>query len=89
MAIWPAAFLLLLSYPLILHQLDAYSLVNQDEDIYHTAATQMVKSGNWFARLGTFFDERFGRGWKNKDKKFWDEFDKTFEVSKDELEKIM
>jgi hypothetical protein len=39
--------------------------------------------------LGTFFDELFGAGWKNKDKKFWDEFDKTFEVSKDELEKIM
>jgi 4-amino-4-deoxy-L-arabinose transferase-like glycosyltransferase len=47
-SIWPVALLLLLSYPLILHQLDAYSLVNQDEDIYHSAATQMVKSGNWF-----------------------------------------
>jgi DNA-binding response OmpR family regulator len=47
------------------------------------------KSGNWFARLETFFDRRFGHGWKNKDKKFWEEFDKTFEVSKDELEKIM
>jgi hypothetical protein len=47
------------------------------------------KSGNWFARLETFFDRRFGHGWKNNDKKFWEEFDKTFEVSKDELEKIM
>ena len=47
------------------------------------------KPGNWFARLGSFFDNRFGEGWKNKDKRFWQEFDKTFEVSKDELEKIM
>ena len=47
------------------------------------------KSGNWFARLSSFFDKRFGYGWKNKDKKFWREFDDTFKVSKDELEKIM
>jgi DNA-binding NtrC family response regulator len=47
------------------------------------------KSGNWFARLSSFFDERFGHDWKNKDKKFWREFDETFKVSKDELEKIM
>lgn len=47
------------------------------------------KPGGWFARLSSFFDERFGEGWKNKDKKFWREFDKTYKVSKDELEKIM
>ena len=47
------------------------------------------KSGNWFARLSSFFDDRFGHGWKNKDKKFWREFDETFRVSKDELEKIL
>jgi DNA-binding NtrC family response regulator len=47
------------------------------------------KPGNWFARLGSFFDSRFGEGWKSKDKRFWEEFDRTFEVSKDELEKIM
>jgi CheY-like chemotaxis protein len=47
------------------------------------------KSGNWFARLSAFFDERFGHGWKNKEKKFWQEFDQTYQVSKDELEEIM
>lgn len=47
------------------------------------------RPGNWFARLSSYFDARFGHGWKNKDKKFWEEFDKTFKVSKDELEKIM
>ncbi len=47
------------------------------------------KSGNWFARLSSYFDERFGKGWKNKDKKFWEEFDRTFQVSKEELEDIM
>jgi DNA-binding response OmpR family regulator len=47
------------------------------------------KTGNWFARLSSFFDRRFGQGWKNKDKKFWDEFAKTYQVSKEELEDIM
>ena len=47
------------------------------------------KSGKWLDRLESFFDNRFGPGWKHKDKKFWEEFDKTYKVSKDELEKIM
>ncbi len=59
------------------------------KEIFIAREKGIEKSGNWFARLATVFDEHFGKGWKNKDKKFWDEFDKTFEVSKDELEKIM
>ena len=59
------------------------------KEIFVAQEKGVEKSGNWFARLGSFFDERFGSGWKNKDKKFWNEFDKTFKVSKDELEKIM
>ncbi len=59
------------------------------KEIFIAQEKGIEKSGNWFARLGAFFDERFGHGWKNKDKKFWEEFDKTYVVSKDELEKIM
>ena len=59
------------------------------KEIFVSQEKGIEKSGNWFARLSSFFDERFGSGWKNKDKKFWNEFDKTFKVSKDELEKIM
>ena len=59
------------------------------KEIFTAREKGIEKSGNWFARLGSFFDSRFGPGWKHKDKKFWDEFDKNFEVSKDELEKIM
>jgi hypothetical protein len=47
------------------------------------------KSGNWFVRLKSFFDNRFEPEWQEKDKKFWREFDDTFKVSKDELEKIL
>ncbi len=59
------------------------------KEIFIAQAKGIEKSGNWFARLGSFFDTRFGPGWKHKDKKFWDEFDKNFKVTKDELEKIM
>ena len=59
------------------------------KEIFIANEKGIEKSGNWFERLGSFFDNRFGSGWKNKDKKFWDEFDKTYQVSKDELQDIM
>jgi DNA-binding NtrC family response regulator len=59
------------------------------KEIFIAQKKGIEKSGNWFSRLGSFFDNRFGPGWKHKDKKFWDEFDKNFVVTKDELEKIM
>jgi len=59
------------------------------KEIFLAREKGIEKSGNWFARLSAFFDERFGHGWKNKDKKFWEEFDDTYKVSKEELEEIM
>ena len=35
-----------------------------------------------FERLGDFFDEKFGPDWREKDKKFWSEFSRTYHVSK-------
>jgi DNA-binding NtrC family response regulator len=67
-----------------LHEIDIYL-----KEIFVAQAKGIEKSGNWFARLSGFFDERFGHGWKNKEKKFWREFDQTYRVSKDELEDIM
>ena len=59
------------------------------KDIFLAQEKGIEKSGTWFARLGSFFDTRFGKGWKNKDKKFWEEFDDIYKVSKEELEEIM
>ena len=59
------------------------------KEIFLAQEKGIEKSGNWFAHLGSFFDEHFGHGWKNKDKKFWSEFDKTYQVSKDELERLL
>ena len=35
-----------------------------------------------FAKLGDFFDEKFGSDWKEKDKIFWSEFSRTYQVAK-------
>ncbi|UCH21332.1 MAG: response regulator [Deltaproteobacteria bacterium] len=67
-----------------MHEIEFYL-----KEIFIAREKGIEKSGNWLARLGSFFDNRFGAGWKNKDKKFWEEFDKTYQVSKEELEKIM
>jgi DNA-binding NtrC family response regulator len=59
------------------------------KEIFLARQKGIEKSGNWFDRLSSYFDDRFGYGWKNKDKKFWEEFDDTYKVSKDELEKLL
>ena len=59
------------------------------KEIFLAQEKGIEKSGNWFALLGSYFDNRFGHGWKNKDKKFWKEFDETYKVSKDELQGIL
>jgi DNA-binding NtrC family response regulator len=67
-----------------MHEIDVYL-----KEIFLAKERGEEQSGNWFARLSSFFDERFGQGWKHKDKKFWEEFDNTYKVSKEELEKIL
>ncbi len=58
-------------------------------ELLQARARGIEKSGTWFARLGGYFDQRFGSGWKHKDKKFWEEFDRTYKVSKEELQDIL
>jgi DNA-binding NtrC family response regulator len=47
------------------------------------------KQDNWFARLRPYFDKKFGPDWREQHKEFWKDFDKSFRVSKDEIQKIM
>ena len=35
-----------------------------------------------FELLGAYFDERFGPGWKEKDKEFWSRFSRTYQIGK-------
>lgn len=43
----------------------------------------------WYARLKPFFDRRFGKGWREKDRPFWDDFDLKAATSREELEKTL
>jgi len=47
------------------------------------------KRGNWFTRLAPFFDKKFGADWKEKHKDFWDAFEQTYRVSREDLEGMM
>ena len=35
-----------------------------------------------FDKLGPYFDERFGAGWKDKNASFWSDFTRTYQVSR-------
>ncbi len=41
-----------------------------------------------FDKLGDYFDDRFGAGWKEKDKQFWSEFSRTYQVGKGIQERL-
>ncbi|MDZ7695564.1 MAG: response regulator [Deltaproteobacteria bacterium] len=51
------------------------------EELFILQEKGIESSRNWFARLSAYFDQRFGRGWKEKDKRFWSEFEQTHQVS--------
>ncbi|MFO7716527.1 response regulator [Desulfosarcina sp.] len=41
-----------------------------------------------FDRLGTYFDERFGPDWKSKDRLFWSDFSRSWEVGRGIQERL-
>jgi DNA-binding NtrC family response regulator len=47
------------------------------------------KHFRWFTRFKPFFDRKFGRGWREKDRSFWDDFDLKSTVTRGELEKTL
>jgi len=59
------------------------------KDLLETHQKGIEKHGSWFVRLTPFFDKKFGAGWREKEKEFWNDFDKNRVVSKEELEEIM
>jgi DNA-binding response OmpR family regulator len=41
-----------------------------------------------FEKLGDFFDTRFGSEWKDKDRVFWSEFSRSYQISKGIQERL-
>lgn len=42
-----------------------------------------------FEKLGNHFNQRFGNGWKNDNKDFWNDFEKNWEVSRGIQERLL
>lgn len=49
----------------------------------------ITKHANWYARLTSFFDSKFGSGWRQSHPDFWKDFDRTYTVTKTELEQML
>jgi len=43
----------------------------------------------WFDRLEPYFDKKFGKGWKDKDREFWEVFDQKYRPRRSEIESMM
>ena len=41
-----------------------------------------------FEKLGAYFDERFGADWKERDRQFWSEFSRTYQIGKGIQERL-
>jgi DNA-binding response OmpR family regulator len=41
-----------------------------------------------FEKLGAYFDKRFGPDWKTKDREFWSEFNRTYQIGKGIQERL-
>jgi len=59
------------------------------KDILEARQTGTGKPTGWFVKLKPFFDKHFGKGWREKDKDFWEDFDSKNLVGKKDVEKIM
>ena len=59
------------------------------EDIIKARQKGIARHGTWFSRLKPFLDKTFGTGWREKDKEFWQDFDRKYIVTKEQVEKIM
>ena len=42
-----------------------------------------------FEKLGDYFDERFGPGWKDADREFWNRFERTWQVGRGISERLL
>lgn len=54
------------------------NLVNHVADVIKTRIEGKQNHGSWFSNLKPFFDKSFGKGWRDKDRSFWNSFDDKY-----------
>ncbi len=47
------------------------------------------RGSDWFEKLEPYFDKKFGKGWKEKDREFWDVYDRKYRAGKDEIQGML
>ncbi len=58
-------------------------------ELIRNAQAGKPSHGGWFAKLRPFFDRKFGPGWKEKDKEFWQEYEETYVPKREDTEKLL
>ena len=61
------------------------TLIELDDFLEDLLAAQAAGQPPWkllFDRLGSYFDERFGPGWKEKHNDFWSDFSRNWQVGR-------
>lgn len=67
------------------------TLAELDDLLEQLLAARAAGEPPWkllFDKLGTYFDERFGPDWKTKDKRFWSDFSRNWEVGRGIQERL-
>jgi len=50
------------------------------DDVLASHKNKRNNSAKWYAKLQPLYDEIFGEGWKEREKEFWEKFDKKYLV---------
>jgi len=58
-------------------------------DILEPREKDGERGPDWFEKLEPYFDKKFGEGWKEKDREFWDVYDRKYRAGKDEIEEML
>ena len=58
-------------------------------DILEPREKSGERGADWFEKLEPYFDKKFGEGWKEKDREFWDVYDRKYRAGKDEIEGML
>ncbi|MFO7749385.1 MAG: response regulator [Desulfobacteraceae bacterium] len=67
------------------------SLTDLDELLSELLDAHARGKPSWkilFDRLGSYFDKRFGKNWQEKDKAFWADFSRNYQISKGIQERL-
>ena len=58
-------------------------------DILESREKSDERGTDWFEKLEPYFDKKFGEGWKEEDREFWDVYDRKYRAGKDEIEGML